>query len=388
MTELAAPDPRDPKAPLHGIRVLEIAGELTGYAGKLLADLGADVVLADLSSHPNEPHGFDPREFFLDHAKQCVPAGSDSTCLTRLILDADVILQSGGTGEPCPPKLDPALVRGRNPAAVQVIVTPFGRSGPKADAPSTDLTRLAAGGLLWLGGYPDAEPVAAFGEQSTTATGIYAAVAALLALLARERSGDGDTVEISSQEVLTQALETSIAEYELLGKVRRRLGDNPREAGTGVFPCADGHVSMVAGRLGTAAAWVRLVEWLQESGAPGAELLSEPGWDTLEHRQRPDAIASFSEIFGQFAAGRCKDDLHREGQKRSIAIAPVNAVADVLADPHLAARGFFVQMTEPRTGTNVRVPGTPFRFSAPSMPSRDPAATLSSSTSDALPERE
>jgi benzylsuccinate CoA-transferase BbsE subunit len=387
MTELEPLEPQDPEAPLHGIRVLEIAGELTGYAGKLLADLGAQVVFAELGSTAIETKEFDPREFFLHRGKQRVQLATDSTELVRLISEADVILQSGGDGTQPPPELDPDAVRSRNPAAVHAILTPFGLSGPKANAQSTDLTRLAAGGLLWLGGYRDAEPVAAFGEQTTTATGMYSAVAVLLALLVRERGGEGDTIEISSQEVMTHALETSISEYELRGTVQHRFGDTPREAGTGVFSCADGHISMVAGRLGTAAAWKRLVEWMQEDRTPGAETLSEPGWETLEHRQRPEAIASFSQIFGSFAASRSKEDLHREGQRRSIAIAPVNDVNDVLEDRQLAARAFFIEATDPTTGTSVRLPGPPFRFSPLSRPSQVLAPT-GSSVPDNIPETE
>jgi len=141
-------------------------------------------------------------------------------------------------------------------------------------------------GCCWLGGYPDAEPVAPFGGQSTIATAIYGAVAVLLALIAREADGEGETIEVSSQEVITQALETSIPEFELLGKVRRRLGDVPREAGTGVFACADGFVSMVAGRLGTAGAWKRLMEWLQQEGVRGRRGARARG---LEHVAVPAA---------------------------------------------------------------------------------------------------
>jgi benzylsuccinate CoA-transferase BbsE subunit len=360
MIELAPLDRTDPDAPLRGLKVVEIAGELTGYAGKLFAELGAEVVLVE--SAPATRRGLDPRDFFLHHAKTRAHTGE----LRGLVETADVILQSTEAGEPVPPELDPAAVRERNPSAVHVILTPFGRSGPRAHAASTDLVRLAAGGLLWLGGYTDTEPVAPFGEQSTVAAGIYGTVAALLALLARQR-GDGDTVEVSVQEVVTQALETSLAEYELLGTVRRRLGDAPREAGTGIFPCQDGHVSMVAGRVGTAAAWKRLVEWLQETGTPAAERLSDPDWDTIEHRQRPEAIAEFTTVFGRYAETRRKDELHREGQRRSIAIAPVNDVGEVLADPQLAARAFFVAKTDPATGTCVTLPAPPFRFSAPAV---------------------
>jgi benzylsuccinate CoA-transferase BbsE subunit len=363
MIELAPLDHRDPDAPLCGVKVLEVPGELTGYAGKLLADLGAAVIVVDVDSGPSEHAPFDPRAFFLDHAKSRLRVPADSDELRRLIADTDVILQSREAREPTSPLLDPTAVRECNPSVVHAILTPFGLTGPKEAAPSTDLTRLAAGGLLWLGGYPDTEPVAAFGDQSSIATGIYGAVAVLLALLERERTGEGDTIEISSQEVMTQALETSIAEYELLGKVRRRLGDTPREAGTGIFPCADGHVSMVAGRLGTAAAWQHLVDWLQESGTPGADALSAPGWDTLERRQRPEAIAEFTAIFGRFASSRRKDDLYREGQRRGIAIAPVNDVDEVLADRQLAAREFFVEAADPASEKAVRLPAPPFRLS-------------------------
>jgi benzylsuccinate CoA-transferase BbsE subunit len=370
MADLERLSPGDPDGLLRGVKVLEISGELTGYAGKLLADLGAEVVVADLAPATTDAPRFDPRAFFLDHAKTRVQIGSDREELRRLIGEADVVLQSSGADAPSAPELDPSAVRASNPAVVHALLTPFGLSGPKAAAPSTDLVRLAAGGLLALGGYPDTEPVAAYGGQSTVATGIYGAVAVLLALIAREGTGEGDTVEVSAQEVVTQALETALAEYELLGKVRRRLGDMPREAGTGIFPCADGYVSMVAGRLGTAAAWKRLIEWIDESGTPGAATLAEPGWETLEHRQRPESIAEFARIFGLFTADRGKQELYREGQRRSIAIAPVNDVADLFEDAQLEARGFFVTTTDPETGTTVKLPSPPFRFSPPTAPAR------------------
>lgn len=389
MTDVPPLDPRDGHAPLHGLTVLEIRGELTGYAGKLLADLGADVILVDVG-HDAEPDGaLDAEDFFVNHAKRRVEPGDDGAGaedLASLVARADVVLRDGGPNVPVRPELDPAAVRVRNPRAVQTTLTSFGLDGPAAPAESTDLVRLAAGGLLWLGGYPDAEPVAPFGEQSTVATGIYGAVATLLALIARESSGEGDVVEVSAQEVVVQALETSLAELELLGTVRRRLGDVPREAGTGIFPCADGYVSMVAGRLGTATAWAHLVEWLQESGVPGADVLSGDGWDTLPHRQKPESIAHFTRVFEAFTATRQKNDLYREAQQRGIALAPVNDLEELLADRQLAARSFFRPALEPRTGTAVHLPAPPFRLSPPAdATTGSPAQAPPPSTT--LPER-
>jgi benzylsuccinate CoA-transferase BbsE subunit len=182
-------------------------------------------------------------------------------------------------------------------------------------------------------------------------------VATLLALTERDATGTGRTLEVSAQEVITQALETALPDFKLTGKVRTRLGAEPPEAGSGVYPCQDGWVSMIAGRVGTTEAWRRLREWLVEAGAPGADELWEAPWETLEHRQRPESRARFAEIFRSFASTRTKQDLYEEAQRRSIALAPVNSPRDVVADRQLVARAF---MTE-RDGT--LVPSAPYRLS-------------------------
>jgi benzylsuccinate CoA-transferase BbsE subunit len=340
---------------LADVTVLEVAGELGGYTGRLLTDLGAEVTRVTLGENGET----DSERRFLHHGKLEADAGR----LADLIAVSDVIVQSGGADAPAIATLEPAAVRAANPRAIHAVLTPFGLDGPCADCVSTDLVRLAAGGLLWLGGYPDAEPVAPYGGQSTLATGIFGAVAIMLALIDRDATGQGRLIEVSSQEVLTQALETALPDFELTGKVRRRTGGEPREAGTGVYPCQDGFVSMVAGRLGTAQAWTRLREWLVEEGVPDAQELWDPGWEELEFRQRPESVARFSEIFWAFAGSRRKHALYAEAQRRSIALAPVNTPAEVLADPQLAARGFF------RDG----VLSPPYRFSG--APVLDPAGT-------------
>jgi benzylsuccinate CoA-transferase BbsE subunit len=382
MADLAPFDPCGHDAPLRDLRVVEVAGELTGYAGRLLADLGAEVTLVRLEgrsvarepSLPVQAPGrkIDAEALFLHRGKHTVSLAEGSDELRALVAAADVLLESGGAD--APPTLDLGGVE--SPRLIHAVLTPFGLDGPAAGFVSTDLVRMAAGGLLWLGGYPDGEPVAAFGHQSTQATAIYATVAVLLALVARDATGEGRALEISTQEVMTQALETSIAEYELTGRVQRRLGSEPREAGTGVYPCADGYVSMVAGRLGTAEAWTRLRQWLVETETPGAAELWDEGWDDLGFRQRPESIARFGEIFAGFAATRGKEELYLEAQRRSIALAPVNGLDEVLADPQLTARGFFVE-----EDASLLVPSPPFRLSALGP---EPEALGSSGTADAV----
>jgi benzylsuccinate CoA-transferase BbsE subunit len=357
MPELRPVDPADPDAPLYGLTVLECAGSLCDYAGRLFADLGANVTRLRLADQ-DAPHWSTLR------GKSDLPiAGGEN--LEELVAAADVVIVTESGDERPPAGLTAADARTLNPRVVHVTLTPFGLTGPAASLPSTDLTRLAAGGLLWLGGYPDAEPVAAFGEQSTHAVALYGVVGALLALIERDRTGDGVAIEVSAQEVMTQALETALADYELTGAVRSRVGDEPREAGTGVYSCADGYVSMVAGRLGTAPAWGRLREWLVEAGTEGANELWATEWDSLPFRQRPESIATFGQVFGRFAAVRTKSELYAGAQSRSIALAPVNEPADVAADPQLVARGFFREVIDAATGARALAPVSPFRFSEP-----------------------
>ena len=228
---------------------------------------------------------------------------------------------------------------------------------------ATDLTVLAAGGLLALGGYRDTEPLAIQGEQAMLAAGIFGAVAALAAVYERTQTGRGQWVDVSGQECVAFALEDAIAEWSIHRNVRRRHGDGAREAGTGVYPCRDGYVSVVAGRLGTAKAFVALTEWVAESDTPGGAALLEPQWRDFKFRQSPDGIARFAHIFGDFCRTRGKQQLYREGQARQIAIAPVNTVADVLQDPQLAANGYFETQHNAILQRDLTFPGAPYRMS-------------------------
>jgi benzylsuccinate CoA-transferase BbsE subunit len=193
-------------------------------------------------------------------------------------------------------------------------------------------------------------------------------------------------VDVSTQESVALALEDSLAEFALNRRVRTRLGESPREAGTGTYRCADGHVTMVAGRLSTGRAWGALVQWLAEERAEGAERLLTPEWQRFEHRRTPAAREAFRAIFETFAAGRTKEELYREGQRRSIAIAPVNTVAEVLADPQLEAREAFVQVEQPELGRSLSFPVPPYRLSRTPARITGPAPALGQHNAELLRE--
>jgi benzylsuccinate CoA-transferase BbsE subunit len=363
---------------LTGFLVLDLTNELAAYASRLLGDLGADVIRIEppggSRTRSMEPllDGDDGRSFsafdaFVNAGKRSITLDLTSergrALFRRLVVEADVVIETFPETTAVELGVDNATLAALNPRLVHVSVTPFGRDRTSANVDDDDLTIMAAGGLLHFGGYADSEPVVAYGGQARNAASLFAAVATLTALLEREASGKGRWVDVSAQECVAQALEDSVPTYQMTGRIRRRLGPDAAEAGSGVYPCADGFVSMIAGRVGTAKAWRSLVEWLIESEVPGAVALREDRWSTIAYRQTPAAIEEFSRVFATFTASRGRLELYREAQRRGIALSPVNDMSQLLEDPQLAARGFWVRVLEPELGREVTFPGPPYRLS-------------------------
>ena len=378
-------------AALAGIRVVDLTTDRSAYAGRLLADLGADVVrveppggatLRRLRPLRAVPNGESFAHAFFDAGKRSIVADlaapEGRRRLDALVARSDVLLHTPrGHGAPV---LAPAELRAGNPRLIVVSITPFGSSGPHAGYVAGDLTMLAAGGLLSLGGYADTEPIGIRGGQAQIACGIFAAVAALAALVAREHDGAGTWIDVSGQECISFALEDAVPDWYIARHRRRRLGSRAREAGTGVYPCSDGHVSIVAGRLGTAKAFVALTRWIAEADVPGSEELLEPKWHDFKFRQSVEGVTRFAELFTVFARTRTRQELYREGQARQIAIAPVNTISDLLQDPQLVSRGFF--RAPPDGGSERTFPGPPYRLSRTPARVRRPAPRLGQDDAD------
>lgn len=353
------------KAALDTIRVLDLTTNHTAYAARLLSDLGAHVVRPVLDGEPEAP---DMASLFLhagSHAAELDQADRDG--LARLVAASDLIFESSAFGG-AHFAFDPSSAMAEGRARTVVSFSPFGLG---VNLPATDLTIMASGGLLSLGGYADTEPLAIGGEQSLLAAGIFGAVAALADLIGREDGHSGNWIDVSAQECVAFALEDAVPDFYINGRVRRRYGDVAREAGTGVYPCADGYVSIVAGRLGTAKAWQALRQWIIEVGKAGSEALVNPQWDDFAYRGRPESVARFAQIFAAFSAGLSKNELYVQGQRRQIAVAPVNRIDDLFGDPQLRHSNYFKPFRD-AAGRELSIPGAPYRLSR--TPARVPAA--------------
>src|SRR5580704_13204875 len=227
--------PATDRAALAGIRVLDLADNAVAYAGRLLADLGAEVIRIE------PPRGDGMRraaalavsqdalascaDAFWNVNKKSITLDLGSTDGQRLFGDlvakSDVVIETFDPGTLSGWGIGYAQMKRRNPGIILVSVTPYGQTGPCAKFHATDLTLLAAGGLLSLGGYPETGPVAVAGEQGYLAAAIFGAVAALKALLERQDTNNGGNhghpnhgqwLDVSGQECIAFALEDAIPE--------------------------------------------------------------------------------------------------------------------------------------------------------------------------------
>jgi benzylsuccinate CoA-transferase BbsE subunit len=271
-----APNPMHSDAapgPLQGVRVLDLTQGSEQYCGKLFAQLGADVLLIEPVGgcanrregpflegrvHPEHSLSFayfnqGKRGLALDLAQR---AGQD--VFRALVRNADLVIEAERPGQMRTRGLDHDALAAIQPAIVTTSITPFGQDGPYAQYEGGDLVALAFGGLLSLGGYPGLPPTAPYGNQALLSAAQFAAVASLMAIWEVEgQAGErrGQHVDVSVQESVTMALENAVQFVELEQTVRKRHAGQQRQAGTGVFACADGMVYLMAGGVASNKFW-------------------------------------------------------------------------------------------------------------------------------------
>lgn len=387
---------------LSGLRVLDFTGDSTQYCGKMFAQLGAEVLLieptAGSSSRYNGPFlGSQPhKERSLGFA--CFNQGKRGMCLDlgreeaqkivrQLVAQADIVIEAEPPGRLPSYGLDFASLQKESSGLIMTSITPFGQTGPYAHFQGGDMVALALGGLLNLGGYPGHAPIAAYGNQALLAAAQFAAVATMMAVWdAESRTKDkvGYHIDVSVHESVVMALENSVQFVELENTIRKRNGGEQRLAGTGVFPCKDGMIYLMAGGIASNRFWGATTEWLIAAGATDAGCLRAKCWDDQRYLATDDAKRIFSDIFLPFAANQTKAELYAEGQRRRIPICPVSTPADLITNRQLVYRDFFQSTTHTYTNEPLTVPGAPYMLSATGWQLGRQAPTLGEHTSEVL----
>ena len=361
---------------LRAVRVVETAGLAAELAGRLLADLGAEVWKIEppegaptrrippfLAADPQHSLFF---EFYNAGKKSVIVDAerrADRERLRELVASADVWLDTTPPHEPLPHGLDGEAASAANPRLIVVRVTPFGLGGPYARFRSSDLVAQAAGGMVFTNGFPGEAPLQGFGLQAYHAAAAYAVMGVLLALLERERSDRGQTIDVSLQEAVAGALEETSAAWNGERRIEIRRGPVHWTRVFRTCRCRDGYVMLCL--IGD---WATFVGWLMERGF-GAELAREQWDDFYVRREHSEEIYA---VLDRWAADLTAEQILEGAQLRRLPFAAVRPPQTLLDDPQLADRGFFA----PIAGTRLRFPGPPFRMSRTPLGTRGPAPEL------------
>ncbi len=379
---------------LSGIKVIELAGAMTPYCGKLFADLGADVVLIEPRNgavarnelpHINNDHG-DRRSLafnYFNAGKRSLTLDLNSQAgrevFTTLANGANLLIEGETPGYLDSLGLSFEHLSPTIPGLVYTSITAFGQTGPYARYGAQDLTLLALGGLLSLAGFSDSAPTRVWGNQAILAAAQFAAVGSLAAVLHAEQHGQGQRVDVSAQQCVAMGLENAVQFADLEGTIRKRSGGAARFSGTGIFSCLDGEVFVMAAGVGEPRFWQCTVAWLRDEGIAEVEEIADERWRDFRFLATDEAKAVFRRIFTPFAAGRKLDYLFHEGQRRGVPIVPVASPSDITQNEQLKSRDFFVPFEHPAIH-NATMPGAPYALSATPVRVTGPAPGLGEHT--------
>ncbi|MFE7728725.1 CaiB/BaiF CoA transferase family protein [Streptomyces anthocyanicus] len=365
MPEPAAPAPVSP--PLTGLRVLDLATLFAGpLAATMLGDFGAEVIKVEHPTRPDPSRGHGPSKdgvglwwkllgrnkhtITLDLSK---PAGR--TTLLRLAATADVVVENFRPGTLEKWDLGWDELSAVNPRLVLTRVTGFGQFGPYARRPGFGTLAEAMSGFAAMTGEPDAPPtLPPFGLADSIAA-LATAYAVMTALAARERTGEGQVVDMAIIEPILTVLGPQPLWYDQLGHVQPRTGNRSQNnAPRNTYRTADGTwVAVSTSAQSVAERVMRLV------GRP--ELIDEPWFATGADRARHADVLDAA--VGDWIARHGRADVLAAFEKAEAAVAPVQDVRDVMSDPQYQALDTVTTVDDPELGP-LRMQNVLFRLSA------------------------
>lgn len=379
---------------LDGFRILDLSDERGLLCGRMLADLGADVIQVEppggsavrrtgafLGDRPDPErsitwlaYGAGKRGITLDVTR---PRGRE--ILDRLCERADALVESFDAADLAAARLDYPTLAARHPRLVVCSISPFGRSGPRAGWRGSDLTATATGGNMALTGDPDRAPLRCSMPSSYFHGGAEAATGLLVALHARAATGRGQHVDVSLQAAMVTTIMTGASQWALHRQDRTRSGALYVVGSTlqrEVWPCRDGFVSYALrggpARIPGLAATAR---WIAEEGIEAPAW--ERDWKAYNHNNlSQDEVDALVGPLQEFFLRKSMRELFEGSIERGIMLAPVNDSREIASSEQLAARRFFADVDDPGRGLRYRLPARFAEVTGAEVDVRGPAPRI------------
>lgn len=365
-----------PEFLLSPYRVLDLTDEGALLCGKILADLGADVIQVE------PPGGSSARNlgpFYRDqvHPEKSLfwwayaankrgitldPATADGKRLfLRLVKDAHFVIESFPPGYMAGLGLSYQELAAVNSAIVMVSITPFGQAGPYAHYKAPDLVGMALGGFMYLTGDADRPPLRVSFPHFFLHGAAAGATGAMLAHTHRALTGEGQHVDVSCQQAVAKTLAHAPQSWDVEGVVLKRMGIFRQTSGETLvrinWRCKDGYVNYMLQGGSVARSTRALLRWMAEEGM-GDQYLEGVNWEELGYgRVRTELTDRAAAPLEQFFSAHTKEELTRGSVERRILLFPVATPSDLLGHPQLHARGYFQELDHPELASSITYPG-------------------------------
>ena len=385
------------QGPLAGMRILDLSRVLAGpFCTQMLADLGAEVIKVERPGVGDETRTWGPPFVKNDQGEDTSESAyylcanrnkrsitvdfsrPEGVALVKRLLDhCDVLVENFKVGGLDKFGLGYAQLREEFPGLVYCSITGFGQTGPYAQRPGYDMMAQGMGGLISITGEPDRPPCKVPVAINDIMTGMYSAVALLAAVRHRDRTGEGQQVDLGLLDVQVSWLANVASNYLVGGDIPARLGTaHPNSVPYQVFPTEDGFIIIGANND-------RQFELLcGVAGTP--ELLEDSSFasNALRVRNRGTLIPKIEAVTRTRTTDAWMEALEAAG----VPCAPVNTVDRVFADPQVQARGMQIRMAHPLAENEVSLVGSPIKLSETPVSYRCPPPTLGEHTEEVLHE--
>lgn len=372
---------------LEGVRVLDLTDDKGLLCGKLLADMGADVIVLEPPGG-NAARNLGP--FYRDRpgpetslywwayntnkrsAVLDLQQADGRALFRRLVQTADIVVESFAPGALDALGLGYSALQQLNPRLILASITGFGQTGPYKDYQAPDIVGSAMGGFTYLSGDADRHPVRVGLPQAYFHAAAEAVVGTMVAYYERQQSGLGQHVDVSMQTCVIGTLMNASPFPQLHGENVTRGGIYLTSLGGKrrmVYPCKDGYLSFLAiGGVMGAHAMHELTAWMaSENMAPDDfRAMDWDTWDVVAVMQAEDGqqqVDMVEAAVGAFFMAHTKEELYEGSIARRILLAPISDMRDIAENKQLADRGYFVDLAHDALGETIRYPGAFGKFS-------------------------
>ncbi|HUF53588.1 MAG TPA: CaiB/BaiF CoA-transferase family protein [Dehalococcoidia bacterium] len=374
--------------PLTDIVVLDLTWVLSGpFASMVLADMGADVIKVERPPYGDVARTTAP---YIDHESAyffSINRGKRSICLDlksdagrdlflRLAEKADVVIENYTPGTMDRLGLGWDVLHARNPRLVYAAVSGFGQTGPDRERPALDIIVQGMGGIMSITGEPGGPPVRPGISQGDITAGLYAAIGILGSLHERERSGEGQMLDVSMLDCQIAILENAFARYFATGEPPTPLGTrHPATTPFQAFPTKDGYI-VVAVSWGVENQWELFCATI---GRP--ELIGDPRYETPGLRTRNHA--ALEPVLNEAIRRKTTSEWLAEFEKIGLPCGPLNDIPSAAEHPQVKAREMLVDVEKP-DGLRLRIANTPLKLSRTPAGIQGPPPDLGQDTDDVL----